>query len=91
MHKTNPQTIPCIRCKGSNPANCGRTFCPIIARSKAMFRLKEDMAKEPSADFFGSAPAPFVGRFGYPSVNVGILAPPEIKEDAWLHDAPLDW
>ena len=25
-------------------------------------------------DFFGLTPAPFIGRFGYPNVNVGILS-----------------
>ena len=42
-------------------------------------------------DFQGSGVAPFVGRFGYPKVNVGILAPPEIREDAWHFDAPKAW
>ncbi len=42
-------------------------------------------------DFFGSAPAPFVGRFGYPNINVGILSPPEITDDAWKFDAPEFW
>lgn len=91
MQPVSHQTIPCIKCKGSNPANCGRTFCPLVAKSQAMFRVKDEFVKATDSNFFGSAPAPFVGRFGYPAVNVGILAPPEIKEDAWLHDAPLDW
>ena len=80
--------VPCIKCKGRDPANCGRTFCPIIAKSEALFKVKDQLNKE---DFFGSSPAPFVGRFGYPEINVGILSPPEQKEDAWLHDAPLHW
>jgi len=42
-------------------------------------------------NFQGSGVAPFVGRFGYPNVNVGILAPPEIREDAWHFDAPRSW
>ncbi len=42
-------------------------------------------------EFFGSAPSPFIGRFGYPDVHVGILTPPEEKEQAWLHDAPNYW
>src|SRR3989344_9657324 len=42
-------------------------------------------------NFFGSSPAPFIGRTGYPTVNVGILAPQEINENAWLHDAPRHW
>ncbi len=42
-------------------------------------------------DFFGSAPAPFVGNYGYPNINVGILSPPEITENAWEYDAPKYW
>ena len=25
-------------------------------------------------DFFGDSPAPFIGRYGYPNVNVGVLS-----------------
>ena len=32
-------------------------------------------------DFFGSSPAPFVGRYGYPYVNVGILATFDLHEE----------
>ncbi len=42
-------------------------------------------------EFTGSAPAPFVGRFGYPFVNVGILAPQQHDENAWQYDAPRHW
>jgi len=42
-------------------------------------------------DFCGTAAAPFVGRFGYPNVNVGLLAPPEVKENVWEFDAPRHW
>ncbi|MBS3127740.1 hypothetical protein J4410_01220 [Candidatus Woesearchaeota archaeon] len=41
-------------------------------------------------DFFGEAPAPFIGRYGYPEVNVGILAPPEVKNTA-EYDSPRTW
>ena len=80
--------VPCIKCKGRDPSNCGRTFCPITAKHQALFKVKDKLASE---DFFGSSPAPFVGRFGYPYVNVGILSPPEQSQDAWLYDAPLHW
>ncbi|MBW3005071.1 hypothetical protein KY310_04535 [Candidatus Woesearchaeota archaeon] len=80
--------VPCIKCKGRDPSNCGRTFCPIVAKSDALFKVKDKINKE---DFFGSSPAPFVGRFGYPHINVGILSPPEQKDDAWLYDAPNHW
>ena len=42
-------------------------------------------------DFFGSAPAPFVGRYGYPNINVGILTPPDVVSNAWEYDAPRHW
>lgn len=80
--------IPCIQCKGRNPNNCGRSFCPITAKYNALFKVKNLLKSE---DFFGSSPAPFVGRFGYPDINVGILSPPEQSPDAWLYDAPLHW
>ena len=41
-------------------------------------------------DFFGSAPAPFIGRFGYPNVNVGILSP-QYSGDTSIYDAPKSW
>ena len=43
------------------------------------------------AEFSGSGVAPFVGRFGYPFVNVGLLAPPQIEAEAWKFDAPRFW
>jgi len=78
--------IQCLKCKGRG--FCGRSFCPIYAKSEAMFKVKERVNKE---DFYGSSPAPFIGRYGYPSINVGILVPPEIREDAWRYDAPQYW
>lgn len=79
--------IPCIRCKGNNPQIfCGRTYCPIVAKSEALFRVKEQSAKQ---DFFGTSPSPFVGRYGYPRINVGFLSVEE--QDSWMYDAPRYW
>src|SRR3989338_945039 len=81
--------IPCIKCKGVTPMqSCGRAFCPVIAKAEALFKVKDSLPKE---DFFGSSPAPFVGHNFYPNLYVGILSPPEQKEDAWLYDAPRHW
>lgn len=76
----------CARCKGR--LMCGRSFCPIIAKSAAAFKVRKSIGRE---EFFGSAPAPFIGRIGYPHINVGILAPQEVREDAWEYDAPRFW
>src|SRR3989344_8769210 len=80
--------IPCIKCKGRNPENCGRAFCPITAKAEAMFKVKQAIGKE---DFFGASYSVFVGRYNYPNVNVGILSPPKRSNDSWLSDAPNYW
>lgn len=41
-------------------------------------------------DFQGSSPAPFIGRFGYPRVNIGLLSP-QIPGDTSHYDAPKLW
>lgn len=43
-------------------------------------------------DFFGnSPPSVFVGRFGYPDINVGVLSPVKTLDEAYLLDSPQDW
>jgi len=54
----------------------------------ALFKAKPLTSQQ---EFTGSAPAPFVGRFGYPYVNVGILAPQKHDDNAWEYDAPRHW
>jgi len=40
--------------------------------------------------FQGSAPAPFIGRFGYPTVNIGILSP-QFSGDMESYESPRLW
>jgi len=81
--------IPLKQHKGFDPLGaCGKGKCPICARNNAIFKAKSKLEKE---EFTSDGVAPFVGKFGYPYVNVGILAPPEQMEDAWLYDAPKYW
>ena len=68
--------------------NCGNINCPICAKAYSQFRIKTKILKQ---DFSTDAIAPFVGRYNYPDINVGILAPPEQEEDSWLYDAPKYW
>ncbi|MFH1331993.1 MAG: hypothetical protein ABIH63_01785 [archaeon] len=77
--------ILCVKCKGRRM--CGRSFCPILSKSEARFRVKKLVEK----DFYGSSPAPFVGHVGYPFLNVGILSPPYTADDAWRYDSPRFW
>ncbi len=41
-------------------------------------------------DFQGSSPAPFIGRFGYPQVNIGVLSP-QFSGDTSHYDSPRLW
>ncbi len=41
-------------------------------------------------EFFGSAPSPFIGRFGYPTVNIGVLSP-QFSGEMSSYDSPLQW
>ncbi len=72
----------CTYCKGLH----GSESCPMYLKAQSFMRAQHFTAK----DFSGNAPAPFVGHYGYPSVNVGILAPPGV-EDASNYDAPKAW
>src|SRR3989338_10004868 len=75
--------------KGYDPlGDCGKGKCPICARNNALFRVIDTIVKE---EFTSDAVAPFVGKFGYPNINVRILAPPEQSEQSWLFDAPKYW
>jgi len=62
---------------------------PKYARKIAIFKVKEVYKDEFYAN---TSPSCFVGsKLPYPFVNVGILSPPEKKEDIWLYDAQKYW
>ena len=61
----------------------GRTFDPIQLKV-AYQKQYNETAKQ---DYSGQAPNIFVGRFGYPHINVGILN----TEHYTQHDEPLQW
>jgi DNA repair protein NreA len=67
---------------------CGEPNCPICTKSAAAFKIKHLLN---TTDFYGSTPAPFVGRFGYPNVSVGVLTPPMVDESVWMYDSPRYW
>jgi len=74
----------CPYCKVRHSEN----YCPKMVRLQSLLKVKKKFTKE---SFFGESPAPFVGRFNYPNINVGLLSPPEEKEDVWKFDAPRYW
>ena len=78
--------VQCVKCKGRG--FCGREHCPHIVQSEARFKVQDIL---PNKDFSGSEPSPFVGRVCYPKLNVGILSPASVTQDAWVYDAPRYW
>jgi hypothetical protein len=84
--------VLCLKCKGRG--FCGRVYCPVYAKANSMMRMKKVLLLEGKEEFSSKAPAVLVGRSGYPSLNIGIMAPPEIPallEHAELYDAPRTW
>jgi hypothetical protein len=73
--------IRCIKCKGRG--FCGRPYCAIATKITSQKRINQS-AKQ---DFFGAAPNVFIGRYGYPNINVGLLSTEEYNN----HDNPLLW
>jgi hypothetical protein len=73
--------IQCLKCKGRG--FCGRRFCAIASKVRSQKALNQASKQ----DFFGAAPNIFIGRYGYPDINVGILSTEQYNN----HDAPLLW
>ncbi|MDP7180657.1 MAG: hypothetical protein QF824_05300 [Candidatus Woesearchaeota archaeon] len=81
--------VPYKKHEGFDPlGDCGKGKCPICARNFARYTLKNTVKSE---NFSSDSNSVFVGHYNYPNVNVGVLAPPELKEDSWLYDAPRYW
>ena len=68
--------------------NCGNPNCAICSKAYSRLKIQDKITKK---DFSSDAVAPFVGRFNYPNISVGILAPPDEVDDSWLYDAPKYW
>jgi len=68
--------------------NCGKFNCLICAKAYSQIKIKNKIIKE---NFATETVSPFIGRYGYPEINIGILAPPEETQDTWLYDAPKYW
>jgi len=64
---------------------------PVIKNAHLFHKRINEMTKKhpaPKEDYFGASPNLFVGRYGYPNINVGILQNEEINED---YDDPKVW
>jgi hypothetical protein len=74
----------CFKCKGRG--YCNRGFCVIRQKIQVQKNFNENSKKE----FFGENYNVFVGKFGYPDINVGLLNINEPKKDEAI-DNPLLW
>lgn len=84
MKKSNSQKVSpelCSKCKGRGW--CGHA-CPILSKFS-------DYRPKPKKHFSGSSPPEiFVGRYGYPNVNTGILSPQQ-KGNTEDYSMPEKW
>lgn len=76
----------CAICRGRGL--CGLSYCPLLAKRMAIVKLKRVHG---SRELYGSSPpSVFVGRYGYPYVNVGPSLPP-VTGDTSIYDLPEKW
>jgi len=74
----------CFKCKGRN--FCNRGFCAL----KQKIKIQKDFNNNSKKDFFGENYNVFVGKQGYPNINVGILGIDTPKKDEII-DNPSLW
>jgi len=77
--------VSCLICKGSRML-CGLQRCPVLGRFAVKARIEGTLRE----DYFGSATSVFVGRHGYPNVDVGPMSPLG-GGDASVIDNPSKW
>lgn len=73
----------CLKCKGR--LKCGLSYCPVLQKNKVKFNVIKDI----NEDIDGSAPSVFVGHYGYPNLNVGIMSTTANNPDDY--DDPRKW
>lgn len=77
----------CILCRGTKML-CGKSRCPVVVKMYSKMRvapLFDSLSIEGS-----TPPSVFIGRFGYPKVNIGPMIPP-VHGDTSLMDTPELW
>jgi hypothetical protein len=81
------ENSPCSICKGSKML-CGKPRCPLMVKFYSRTRTQRLID---SLDLAGSSPpGVFIGRYGYPKVDIGPLVPPEYGDTA-IMDTPEQW
>lgn len=77
----------CILCRGTRLL-CGKSRCPIMAKVYANVRTAPLLEARSLAG--SSPPSIFVGRVGYPKVDIGPMVPPQFGDTSIL-DTPEEW
>ena len=75
--------INCVFCS-SNPKTCPIHGIKFFLGNKEIKEIKEFSSVSPPTVFIGS-------KLKYPSVNIGVMSPPERVEDPWILDMPSYW
>ncbi|NYT11303.1 MAG: hypothetical protein GKC03_01970 [Methanomassiliicoccales archaeon] len=84
---STPKGSLCALCKGSKKL-CGKERCPLMIKFYSISKTKRIYD---AMDLYGSSPpGVFVGRYGYPNVDIGPLVPPELG-DTSIMDTPEMW
>ena len=78
----------CLRCKTKSLIKLSSGLCINCSRKETFFKVNKTLTK---TEFQSSSPAPFVGRYNYPNINLGVLTPTEQEEETWMYDAPNYW
>lgn len=82
-----PASNKCIICKGAHKL-CGKDRCPLMIK---FYSHSKTAPLIDSLDLEGcSPPAVFVGRYGYPKVDIGPLIPPVFGDTSEM-DTPEMW
>ena len=82
-----PRSYKCVYCRGSKML-CGKDRCPLMVKFYSQSKTAKIIDTN---DLEGcSPPAVFVGRYGYPKVDIGPMIPP-IFGDTSEMDTPEMW
>lgn len=77
----------CVICKGAHKL-CGKERCPLMVKFYSREKTRPLIDYK---DIAGSSPpSVFVGRFGYPKIDIGPLVPPEFG-DTSVMGKPEQW
>ncbi len=85
--KTDFDSRMCILCRGAKML-CGKSRCPVIV--KLYSRMKTAPLLDSLSLHGATPPSVFVGRIGYPKIDIGPMIPP-VQGDTSLMDTPELW